>query len=431
MMGLILDEQMEYRGPAARRRLIESVYQATPGTSEPEWLEWKSSADLTHARWHYEIARFVLGCSNREPNAARRFAAGYGYLLLGVEPGHMLGVACPVHADIETWVSAFLGGADGPRWDFHEVDLSDEIRILVVVAEPPPHGHGPFALAKGSEKAESGAVFIRRPGKTDRANFADMQMLNRRAAPVAESLSCSVLPSADSQVARFDATQSEIDGWLRNKRQNLLAQGANLPRSNASVLGFPADLIRTRTEYEADVDRYCEEARRCLPAASIANAIRQDIGGMTLVAINPSMQNLSDVVIEVDIPQGVFVGVSTGDVPHGYLPVEPDASSLKSREPFLHYAPFLRPNVPPIRSRPTIAQRQDGSTIRYPSGHLRPGGESALDKVYLYTLGAAASASVTIIWRATATNRDGIASGSFDLPVLRRANLVELATADD
>src|SRR5262249_2152274 len=150
------------------------VRDAAAAESEPDWLEWKSTVDLSEKRWQYEIARFVLGAANRMPHRAAQQADGHGYMLLGVEPQNLCGVTRIDNADLERGVCAYTG-RDGPHWSPEYVEISG-VDVLVVTVAPPKAGDPIFALAKEFNHPD-GTVFVRRSGKTERATNAEHRQL--------------------------------------------------------------------------------------------------------------------------------------------------------------------------------------------------------------------------------------------------------------
>jgi hypothetical protein len=61
-------------------------------TDETDWLEWKCPPELTESTARGHLARNILGMANRHPDHAKRFTEGYGYVVVGTEPGNVVGV---------------------------------------------------------------------------------------------------------------------------------------------------------------------------------------------------------------------------------------------------------------------------------------------------------------------------------------------------
>ena len=90
------------------RSLAQEVHSGIVG-SETDWLEWKSALDLTRAAARFEGSRQILGMANRVPGLARRNCGGYGYILVGVEPGAMPGTDRFDPAQLHDWIDPYIG----------------------------------------------------------------------------------------------------------------------------------------------------------------------------------------------------------------------------------------------------------------------------------------------------------------------------------
>lgn len=51
--------------PKDRLALVTTILDQPSGTSEPEWVEWKTHADLMPAEARFAVAKFILGASIR------------------------------------------------------------------------------------------------------------------------------------------------------------------------------------------------------------------------------------------------------------------------------------------------------------------------------------------------------------------------------
>jgi hypothetical protein len=170
-MALDIDTNQAFLSVALRRTLVAAVRDAPEHEGEPDWVEWKSTVDLREKRWMAEIARHVLRFANRDPERAQRAAEGFGYLLLGVEPGNLCGVSPIDSAQLESGTSPYLG-RDGPQMSTEYVEL-EGTPVLVITVRPPRAGDRIFSLEKAFQQDEpggihvhypNGAVFVRREG---------------------------------------------------------------------------------------------------------------------------------------------------------------------------------------------------------------------------------------------------------------------------
>ena len=182
-MTLQIDASEAFMRPNELVKLVDAVFAADPG-DEQDWLEWKSQLDLADKAGQFHVARTILALANRDPSAARDFAGGFGYLLVGVEPGRITGCATLDPAKLDDGVSRYTG--DGPRWAAHVVS-KQEGEVLLVVVQPPEAGDPIYPLCKTFQPAakgggaDQGTVFVRRGTKSRPASAADIRMLTERA----------------------------------------------------------------------------------------------------------------------------------------------------------------------------------------------------------------------------------------------------------
>jgi hypothetical protein len=62
------------RKPSARLALVRAVRDGGLAATEPDWIEWKSQADLRDKLEH--VIRHILGFANRDPDRAARTSEG-------------------------------------------------------------------------------------------------------------------------------------------------------------------------------------------------------------------------------------------------------------------------------------------------------------------------------------------------------------------
>ncbi|MEV0664694.1 helix-turn-helix domain-containing protein [Actinomadura luteofluorescens] len=157
-MAFPLDASQPFLLPSQLRRLAEAVRDAGPH-DEATWIEWKSTLDLRapHARVH--LVKQTLGFGNRPPDEAAKRAGGYGYLLVGVEPGSVSGVDSIDPSDMEQDLTPYLG--PDLVWSAEHVTL-DGKDVLIVVVNPPRFGDPIHYLRKGlpHSNPSKGARFV-------------------------------------------------------------------------------------------------------------------------------------------------------------------------------------------------------------------------------------------------------------------------------
>ncbi len=90
-MAVPIDTSEPFLRPSQLEALTRAAASAD-AHDEHDWIEWKSSLELSSAEGKWHVAKQVLGFSNRTVETALRHAGGHAYLLVGVEPGAITGV---------------------------------------------------------------------------------------------------------------------------------------------------------------------------------------------------------------------------------------------------------------------------------------------------------------------------------------------------
>ena len=163
--GSLSDEQLQ---SLAKEIRDDSV------SSETDWLEWKSALDLTQTKARFGVSKQILGMANRDPGLARRNRGGYGYVLVGVEPGAMRGTERFDPAELHDWINPYIG-ATGPAWQPRYIQV-DDTTILAIEVEPPrdrrlvftPSGRPTTVLMRGRSSSGRTARPTQRSPKTSR-----------------------------------------------------------------------------------------------------------------------------------------------------------------------------------------------------------------------------------------------------------------------
>ena len=190
-MTLRIDVSRALTTHEERAALVDAVVAAQP-EDELDWIEWKIAGDLSKGPTQGTIARHILGLANRQPDRAAVNAGGYGYLIMGAQPGSVPGVTRVDPASLGQGVQSWLG-TEGPAWWPH-YDEDQGVAVLVVTVAPPQSGQRIFALRKaltvttpgGSSKGyPAGTIFVRHPGRTEIAGPGNIQALEDRYAATA------------------------------------------------------------------------------------------------------------------------------------------------------------------------------------------------------------------------------------------------------
>ncbi len=214
------------RKPMERRLIVEYVLN-TPGLQETDYLEWKTGYDLSARPGAAATAKHLIGFANRDFPQAARHAEGHAYLLLGVEPGNLVGVPEWDSADVQQWLERFIE-AD-IRYDLHYVDAGGK-KVMFLTVDPPTQGDPVFCMqAESSEPGSTksipeAAIFVRRNGRTDVASAQDIKRLTERAsgAPAELELGLTLDGSKLVPLPAGKLTAAARDIWLREEEEDLL-----------------------------------------------------------------------------------------------------------------------------------------------------------------------------------------------------------------
>ena len=152
--------------------------QAASAEDESDWIEWKTVLSLGLKADHCTLARHIIAMANRRVEDASRVAEGVGYILVGVEPGKRQGVEPVDPAVLSLGLERYLGWR-GPRWTpFY--DSIDGPPVLVITVDPPRLGDRIHTLEREFDRYRAGDVFVRKVGRTERADPGDMEYLTNR-----------------------------------------------------------------------------------------------------------------------------------------------------------------------------------------------------------------------------------------------------------
>ena len=231
-MTLEVEVSRAPRRPGELRALVDGVEAARP-EDEADWIEWKSDLNLADKETRAVLARHVIGMANRRVEEAGRFAEGFGFILVGVEPGNRCGVSPVDLAELDAGIEPYLGSA-GPRWTASYDTAHDRASVLIITVDPPRHGDRIHTLYRDFGKYRAGDIFVRKSARTERAGPGDIDYLTQRAAKRHLRLELDVrIEPATPLVRPLVGLADFIDSWLARQRNRLLA-----PLHN-SALGPP------------------------------------------------------------------------------------------------------------------------------------------------------------------------------------------------
>jgi hypothetical protein len=405
------------RGSSARLALVRAVRDGGLVTTEKDWIEWKSQVNLRDKRSRMDhIVRHILGFANRDPARAARVAEGCAYLLLGVEPGALHGVQQIDPATLEAWLRPYLGS--DLRWDADYVEL-DGKAVLVLSVEAPRWGDPVFPLRRALDPYEDGMIFIRRPGKTERASSAEIDQLVDRAARDAQVLLITIdWWSGPKVITPVEIREEDTRAWVEAERRRILppvdhlrylANQSRPPRFLRAAPGEPRGVY----EYQAEVEGYLELAARARSRQIHRAAVRWGLGAVELAINNDTMDNYPAVEVQLTFPPTV--------VPYFY---EDDAISDQEmpRPPRPYGTPqplFGHEHSTPFSIRPVGSGyvKQPSGTIHFAPIDVRPGGHHQLEIIHLVVGPEMAGQELIGEWSATSTAVSSKANGTVTVRV--------------
>jgi hypothetical protein len=454
-MAIDIDRSREIRGVDQLRALVRAVLAAHP-SDETSWVEWKSDIDLASKDGCMKVAAAILGLANRPVDDAARTCAGFGYFVVGAEPDNLTGVLVPDPADWVTKVEQYLKGDTAPIWAPTTIPI-DGVNVLVITVDPPQHGDLIWTLRKELDGVMSGTVFVRKPGKTERATAKDMDALQERLLARTPSLPDLVIELVGDLPLSWlpgSATLEHVTAWARTQRDShaaaaqAVADQQNAPsqklaaseRVGEQAMRAVHDAMsknlkqfqpepdqRTLEEYLAELELWVDE---------LAKAARQDLPrryfdqgyGLTQVKVtNNSTQYLPDVEVRLHMDLTEIRGFEEIPGPHN-LPRPPRPFGQPKPNPAL--ASLSRLGMPPdydfggdfgfhpLTAHLRDTRIEDGSIhLTVDAGALRPRRHHVGDEFHILLLRRPESGTVPVTWSATVKDRDWVLEGEFEVPV--------------
>lgn len=430
-MALVgIDLTRAIRTLAERIALIEAVANAPAHEPELDYIEWKSTLDLSLAKDEFNMARHILGFANRQPDAAAATMGGCAYLLVGVEPGNLQGVNPIDVAQLSTAIDAYTGGTAGPRWSPDYVGCQGRT-VLVITVEPPSWGDPIHTLKRGFGGAQPGAIFIRRMAKTEQANPSEIVMLTQRAGRQTPEIAIRVRWDGEQpQILAAGVTDEETEGWAQREQADLLRslEEYRAPVIDATAMVAALDVAqqlfgekRTAADYRKQVNDYIAQARKGMFARILTNCLRRSkpIG---VVLTNGTDGNFSDVRCELRMADGlwaVFDRAGALTELSGKFPRRPRPYGVPDRDPFgLNRLSYVSPlGFGPRRTYRGSIDNSASVKVTFDPVRLRPRDSVQLEPFFLIAGSRFAGAAIEASWKATATNVNGVADGTLALTV--------------
>ena len=425
--GSLSDEQL--------RSLAREIHAGIVG-SETDWLEWKSALDLTTAAARFEASRQILGMANRVPGLARRNCGGYGYIVVGVEPGAMPGTDRFDPAQLHDWIDRYIG-ATGPAWRPRYIHV-ENTTVLAIEVEPPRPGDSIHTLKKTYRSCDRGAIFVRKNGKTHPAEPEDIKNLEQRVQGAQLDLDLTLID--DLPISWFDkqalitqitrAADLKRDAQLRRARQTqepdpTAEAYSRHSRTIARALGRPDD--RTIEQYADEVAEWHAQWTERAPEHWMTAYAAAGHGAFSLSLTNLTDHNFTSVQVCLEIP-GAQVITDLDEV---------ETDLPKMPRPFgqgrgLALPGLDRISIPTVRVAdrdysPTawVDNDDDGAFVTWDAGDVRPEQTLHMDPLYVLVGEAPSTHQLSAGWRATSKSVSGVASGVIELPLSERPVLLD------
>lgn len=449
-MAIDIDYSTRLLGDASLEALIHAVAEANPN-DEARWLEWKSDLELGTREHLFKIAKGILGLANRTAEQAETWAEGYGYLLVGVEPGRISGLEAidisKVESKLRSWVG---GGLRSPRWTASWVGV-DGATVLVAEVSPPEPGDPLFPLRQTYEKFREGTVFVRRQASSDPADAEEILHLSERAAG-RQRLRLTVEPASQEKLFALDLTDeviAELVGAERStcmrslsdvrekarhedeeRRKRARVQnplfGATLAGLDPAIgnmypsftrIGLGPGEDRSQAEYERQVERHILDYQASLAEVSLTRLVETGAAQVCLTVVNPTERHIPAVRVTALIDGPVFVDADDRETEMPSRPRPFGTSPLSAMDDLILRSTDLSLDLSPPNPAPSTVevQRKAGVEIRWPPTEIPPLGRVELDPVSLGIFPPPDSDALGVTWSATSSGFDGVVTGSIRL----------------
>lgn len=432
-----IDTSRQLRTDDELLRLIAAIYGSRPEAQETNWLEWKSSLDLTKAPGRFAVAKAILGFANRSVDDARRTAGGVAYMVVGVEPGAAPGVAAIDHADLTPGIKIY---ASTPRFTPRSLRFAG-VEVLVVVVEPPEPGDPIHTLQRQYDKFDAGAVFHRGPARTAPAGPKDVEMLLERHAQGARQPELDLkLRCIADPLYRLNIGREQVEEWLSRHEVYVRATsgepsppaptppepsiGGGLALSNlftrkAGIGSLHRLVDSNAAAFDQRVKTYLAKLGRVLPNHVLRAIVRDETANAVYFQVgNCTEDPVSGVQLTARVPKNRVL-VYTTSPRAGHWPEKPKwPDHLDQFRP--QSAAWVGPSVEdlvPIQSRSgSVTELDDLFEVTWDIGDLRPSEWSReLDITVVAALTAPEQLDVTMVARSM--NRRGQVTATETLAV--------------
>lgn len=420
------------QGPLSEARIRALVADVRDGivAIEGDWVEWKRSLDFSTTKGRFPLPKNVLGMANRMPETALRNLDGRGYILVGVEPGSIVGMNPVDPAEFHNWIDPYVK-ATGPDWQLHYVKVEDKTVAVIEVAPPRP-GDPIHALRKECSGFRRGTIFVRKNGKTHPADDQDIENLTQRAQGA--HLDFDLLLIGAERISWFDRSvvEAEIKRIADRSRVSQLEHAHSYRAGSESETPLTHTLRRAMAEaypkerrslheYESEVDEWHTEWTHDASQHWVENYIVAGHGVHSLRLRNLTDQNFASVEVRLQIER---VQVED-DIPSDAveLPERPrrfgQGTSLLDIGHIDRAILMQRVDFPTSFDLPefSVIQLEGAVEVAWNAGHLRPVDSIESAELCILVDAPQDSNHFAITWSATSTSVNGVFEGVLEIPL--------------
>ncbi|MFF3359861.1 helix-turn-helix domain-containing protein [Streptomyces sp. NPDC002917] len=288
-----------FRSPVQLKELVSAVKNGGEH-DESDWIEWKSTYDLTSKEVRATLARHIIAMANRAVGKSSTIAGGYGYIIVGAEAGNIEGVSTVDLADLESGIRPYLGH-QGPEWTATYVIL-DSRNILVLAVEPPKNGDPIFTLHRAFDKYIPGMIFVRRMAQTVQAGPGEVLELTSRATVSRRRQDLMLNASKDPVVL---PTWSGLDELIEKRKEARFADcmrpATPSPKGSLPFSQQPMD-HRSKATYRREVEEHVTKYGTYLRDIALQRYINENYGQLKLRIVNSDHINHQSVRVELAFP---------------------------------------------------------------------------------------------------------------------------------
>jgi hypothetical protein len=419
--------------PLRTQRQLGDLLTAIDGANasdESYSVEWKSALDLRKAAGHFSVAKCILGMGNRPVRKSLPMFEGCAYMVVGMEPGSVVGVDVPDYADLQPWIETYTG-TDGPDWSPQQVTYKG-VTVLVITIESPRDGDQAHPLRKtyspppktadGKKPPRGyseGTLFVRHLAKSEPASTADIRELEQRLLAGRSGVEAFDNLTADSlgAVRVLNFTQESEDARYAQEEKAMPQLETDTAGSRPGLYGtavpaFNLHRPEERDRYERERQKYLRDFKAALRPYALDIAGRRHKAPFAVQITNDSNTILTDLQICVELPDNLHAFLTPGDNPVE-LPKPPKrpSSLIPAILAATYGGAFRPPDMSGMFDRFYFAN--DRRSVTFSITNVHPHRTEMTDSILLFTklstvgVGNIAGARWDLPVSITAANRSG------------------------